>query len=53
VTDTPPEVMRRYRAMLLARSPEERLSEGHPAYDFGWMWQELGLERPWEAGGRA
>jgi Uncharacterised protein family (UPF0158) len=28
VTDTPPEVMRRYRAMLLARSPEERLKMG-------------------------
>ena len=26
--DTPPEVMRRYRAMLLARSPEERLKMG-------------------------
>ena len=20
--------------------------EGRPAYDFGWMWAELGLERP-------
>ena len=19
---------------------------GHPAYDFGWMWEELGLDRP-------
>jgi Uncharacterised protein family (UPF0158) len=28
VTDTPPEVMQRYRAMLLARSPEERLQMG-------------------------
>jgi hypothetical protein len=28
VTDTPPEVMQRYRAMLLARSPEERLKMG-------------------------
>ena len=28
VTDTPPEVMNRYRAMLLARSPEERLKMG-------------------------
>jgi len=28
VTDTPPEVMARYRAMLLARSPEERLKMG-------------------------
>lgn len=28
MTDTPPEVMRRYRAMLLARSPEERLTMG-------------------------
>jgi len=28
VTDTPPEVMRRYRTMLLARSPEERLKMG-------------------------
>jgi Uncharacterised protein family (UPF0158) len=28
VTDTPPEVMARYRAMLLARSPEDRLKMG-------------------------
>jgi len=28
VTDTPPEVMQRYRAMVLARSPEERLKMG-------------------------
>jgi len=28
VTDTPPEVMQRYRAMLLKRSPEERLRMG-------------------------
>ena len=28
MTDTPPEVMQRYRAMLLARSPEERLKMG-------------------------
>ena len=28
VTDTPSEVMQRYRAMLLARSPEERLKMG-------------------------
>jgi len=28
VTDTPPDVMQRYRAMLLARSPEERLKMG-------------------------
>jgi hypothetical protein len=28
VTDTPPEVMQRYRTMLLARSPEERLKMG-------------------------
>jgi Uncharacterised protein family (UPF0158) len=28
VTDTPPEVMQRYRAMLLGRSPEERLKMG-------------------------
>jgi len=28
VTDTPPQVMERYRAMLLARSPEERLKMG-------------------------
>lgn len=28
MTDTPPEVMRRYRAMLLARTPEERLKMG-------------------------
>jgi uncharacterized protein UPF0158 len=28
VTDTPPEVMQRYRAMLLARSPEDRLKMG-------------------------
>ena len=28
MTDTPPEVMRRYRTMLLARSPEERLKMG-------------------------
>ena len=28
MTDTPPEVMARYRAMLLARSPEERLKMG-------------------------
>jgi len=28
VTDTPPEVMQRYRAMLLERSPEERLKMG-------------------------
>jgi hypothetical protein len=26
-------------------SARERL-EGRPAYDFGWMWSELGLERP-------
>ncbi len=26
-------------------STRERLG-GHPAYDFGWMWAELGLERP-------
>jgi hypothetical protein len=25
----------------------ERLRrEGRPAYDFGWMWEELGLGRP-------
>jgi Uncharacterised protein family (UPF0158) len=28
VTDTPPEVMQRYRAMLLGRAPEERLKMG-------------------------
>ena len=28
MTDTPPEVMQRYRAMLLGRSPEERLKMG-------------------------
>jgi hypothetical protein len=28
VIDTPPDVARRYRAMLLARSPEERLKMG-------------------------
>ena len=28
MADTPPEIMRRYRAMLLARSPEERLKMG-------------------------
>ena len=28
MTDTPPEVMQRYRAMLLARSPEDRLKMG-------------------------
>ncbi len=28
MTDTPPEVMERYRALLLARSPEERLKMG-------------------------
>jgi hypothetical protein len=28
VTDTPPEVVERYRAMLLARPPEERLKMG-------------------------
>ena len=28
MTDTPPQVMQRYRAMLLARSPEERLKMG-------------------------
>lgn len=28
MTDTPPEVVQRYRAMLLARSPEERLKMG-------------------------
>lgn len=28
MTDTPPEVMERYRAMLLARSPEQRLKMG-------------------------
>ena len=28
MTDTPPEVMQRYRAMVLARSPEERLKMG-------------------------
>ena len=28
MTDTTPEVMQRYRAMLLARSPEERLKMG-------------------------
>ena len=28
MTDTPPEVMQRYRAMLLERSPEERLKMG-------------------------
>lgn len=28
MTDTPPEVMARYRAMLLARSPEDRLKMG-------------------------
>lgn len=28
-------------------SRSERMrQEGRPAYDFGWMWQELGLERP-------
>jgi hypothetical protein len=26
-------------------SARERL-EGRSAYDFGWMWGELGLERP-------
>jgi hypothetical protein len=26
-------------------SARERLA-GRPAYDFGWMWAELGLERP-------
>ena len=26
-------------------SARERLT-GHPAYDFGWMWGELGLDRP-------
>lgn len=25
---------------------ERMRREGRPAYDFGWMWQELGLERP-------
>ena len=28
MNDTPPEVMQRYRAMLLGRSPEERLKMG-------------------------
>ena len=28
MTDTPPEVMQRYRAMLLERAPEERLKMG-------------------------
>lgn len=28
MTDTPPEVMERYRAMLLTRSPQERLKMG-------------------------
>jgi hypothetical protein len=28
MTDTPPEVMQRYRVMLLARSPEQRLKMG-------------------------
>jgi hypothetical protein len=28
MADTPPEVMQQYRAMLLARSPEERLKIG-------------------------
>ena len=28
MTDTPPDVMQRYRAMLLARSPEERVKMG-------------------------
>ena len=28
MTDTPPEVMQKYRAMLLGRSPEERLKMG-------------------------
>ena len=28
MTDTPPEVMQRYQAMLLARSPAERLKMG-------------------------
>ncbi len=27
------------------RSARQRL-EGHPAYDFGWMWGELRLDRP-------
>jgi hypothetical protein len=27
---------------MSARERRER----HPAYDFGWMWGELGLERP-------
>lgn len=25
---------------------ERQRREGRPAYDFTWMWQELGLERP-------
>jgi hypothetical protein len=28
-----------------SRSARERLA-GRPAYDFGWMWAELGLEQP-------
>ena len=28
MTDTPPEIMQKYRAMLLWRSPEERLKMG-------------------------
>ena len=32
MTDTPPEVMQKYRAMLLGRSPEERLKMGCSMY---------------------
>jgi hypothetical protein len=28
-----------------SHAARERLA-GRPAYDFGWMWGELGLERP-------
>jgi hypothetical protein len=28
-----------------SRSARQRL-DGHLAYDFGWMWGELGLDRP-------
>ncbi len=36
---------RRALAFEESLSARERL-EGRPAYDFEWMWAELGLERP-------
>jgi hypothetical protein len=31
---------------VMENMSERERREGRPAYDFGWMWEELGLERP-------